>query len=107
MAFFNGYGTELNLFRPGGRGEGYLADLEYLAATTYILRRNSDAFLDTGWTPLDQERGRQSLCQQVERRCQNHLYGSEHGSPGVRMVPSSALATTTAGTSSRSGGMKR
>ncbi|MDZ7636523.1 MAG: hypothetical protein U5L72_19720 [Bacteroidales bacterium] len=52
VAFFNGYGTELNMFRPGGRGEGYLADLEYLAATTYILRRNSDAFLDIGWTPL-------------------------------------------------------
>lgn len=52
VAFFNGYGTELNMFRPGGRGEDYKADLEYLAATTYILRRNSDAFLDTGWTPL-------------------------------------------------------
>ncbi len=52
VAFFNGYGTELNMFRPGGRGEEYQADLKYLAATTYILRRNSDAFLDTGWTPL-------------------------------------------------------
>jgi formylglycine-generating enzyme required for sulfatase activity len=52
VAFFNGYGTELNMFRPGGRGEEHLSDLEYLAETTYILRRNSDAFLDMGWTPL-------------------------------------------------------
>ncbi|MRR19163.1 sulfatase-modifying factor protein [bacterium] len=52
VAFFNGYGTELNMFRPGGRGEEYQADLEYLAATTFMLRRNSDAFLDNGWTPL-------------------------------------------------------
>lgn len=52
VAFFNGYGTELNMFRPGGRGDEYQADLEYLSETTYILRRNSDAFLDKGWTPL-------------------------------------------------------
>ncbi|MFN2314990.1 MAG: formylglycine-generating enzyme family protein [Bacteroidales bacterium] len=52
VAFFNGYGTELNMFRPGGRGEEYRADLAYLSRTTYLLRRNSDAFLDTAWTPL-------------------------------------------------------
>ncbi|MFZ2287075.1 MAG: SUMF1/EgtB/PvdO family nonheme iron enzyme [Bacteroidales bacterium] len=52
VAFFNGYGTELNMFRPGGRGEEYRDDLEYLAETTYLLRRNSDTFLDTTWTPL-------------------------------------------------------
>lgn len=52
VAFFNGYGTELNMFRPGGRGDEYRDDLEYLARTTYILRRNSDAFLDMDWTPL-------------------------------------------------------
>lgn len=52
VAFFNGYGTELNMFRPGGRGEEYRADLEYLAKTTYVLRRNSDAFLDMDWIPL-------------------------------------------------------
>lgn len=50
--FFNGYGTELNLFRPGGRDEGYLDDLNYLARTTFILRQNNDAFLDKNWTPL-------------------------------------------------------
>jgi iron(II)-dependent oxidoreductase len=52
IAFFNGYGTELNLFRPGGRGDGYRNDLEYLAGTTFILRQNNDAFLDNDWTPL-------------------------------------------------------
>lgn len=52
VAFFNGYGTELNLFRPGGRGEEYTNDLQYLAATTFLLRQNSDAFLDMNWTPL-------------------------------------------------------
>lgn len=52
IAFFNGYGTELNLFRPGGRNEGYRNDLEYLARTTTILRQNNDAFLDKDWTPL-------------------------------------------------------
>jgi len=52
IAFFNGYGTEINLFRPGGRDENYRTDLEYLAATTFILRQNNDAFLDNDWTPL-------------------------------------------------------
>lgn len=53
IAFFNGYGSELNLFRPGGRdNEGYNSDLDYLARTTFILRQNNDAFLDNNWTPL-------------------------------------------------------
>jgi iron(II)-dependent oxidoreductase len=52
IAFFNGYGTELNLFRPGGRGDSYRSDLKYLARTTFILRQNNDAFLDFNWTPL-------------------------------------------------------
>jgi len=52
IAFFNGYGTELNLFRPGGRGDGYGDDLELLAKTTFILRQNNDAFLDRDWLPL-------------------------------------------------------
>jgi formylglycine-generating enzyme required for sulfatase activity len=54
IAFFNGYGTELNLFRPGGRDEDYNNDLSYLARTTFILRQNNDAFLDNDWTPLIQ-----------------------------------------------------
>ena len=52
IAFFNGYGSEINLFRPGGRDDNYRADLEYLAATTFILRQNNDVFLDNDWTPL-------------------------------------------------------
>jgi formylglycine-generating enzyme required for sulfatase activity len=52
IAFFNGYGTELNMFRPGGRDDSYRNDLDYLAHTTFILRQNNDAFLDPDWTPL-------------------------------------------------------
>ncbi|MDX9947855.1 MAG: formylglycine-generating enzyme family protein [Bacteroidales bacterium] len=52
ISFFNGYGTELNMFRPGGRDENYQKDLEYLARTTFILRQNNDAFLDMDWTPM-------------------------------------------------------
>lgn len=52
VAFFNGYGTELNMFRPGGRDDNYRSDLEFLAQTTFILRQNNDAFLDKNWTPL-------------------------------------------------------
>lgn len=52
IAFFNGYGTELNMYHPGGRDDNYRSDLEYLARTTFILRQNNDAFLDQGWTPL-------------------------------------------------------
>jgi gamma-glutamyl hercynylcysteine S-oxide synthase len=52
IAFFNGYGTELNMFRPGGRDENYRNDLDYLSKTTFILRQNNDAFLDKDWTPM-------------------------------------------------------
>lgn len=52
IAFFNGYGTELNMFRPGGRDDNYRDDLDYLARTTFTLRQNNDAFLDKDWTPL-------------------------------------------------------
>lgn len=52
VAFFNGYGTELNMFRPGGRDENYNNDLNFLARTTFILRQNNDAFLDNDWTPM-------------------------------------------------------
>jgi hypothetical protein len=52
IAFFNGYGTELNMYRPGGRDDNYRDDLEYLALTTFLLRQNNDAFLDSAWTPL-------------------------------------------------------
>jgi formylglycine-generating enzyme required for sulfatase activity len=52
ISFFNGYGTELNMFRPGGRDDNYRDDMEFLARTTFILRQNNDAFLDREWTPL-------------------------------------------------------
>jgi formylglycine-generating enzyme required for sulfatase activity len=52
IAFFNGYGTELNMYRPGGRDDNYEADLNFLARTTFTLRQNNDAFLDPDWTPL-------------------------------------------------------
>jgi formylglycine-generating enzyme required for sulfatase activity len=52
VAFFNGYGTELNMFRPGGRDDNFRNDLGFLSKTTFILRQNNDAFLDKNWTPL-------------------------------------------------------
>ena len=52
ISFFNGYGTELHMGRPGGRNEDFEADRQYLAQTTFILRQNNDAFLDKNWTPL-------------------------------------------------------
>lgn len=52
IAFFNGYGTELNMFRPGRRDDNYREDMDFLAKTTFLLRQNNDAFLDQNWTPL-------------------------------------------------------
>lgn len=52
ISFFNGYGTELNMFRPGGRDDNYRDDLDFLARTTFTLRQNNYAFLDKEWTPL-------------------------------------------------------
>jgi formylglycine-generating enzyme required for sulfatase activity len=52
ISFFNGYGTELHLGRPGGRDDGFRDDLNYLARTTFILRQNNDAFLDQDWKPF-------------------------------------------------------
>lgn len=54
IAFFNGYGTELNMFRPGGRNDQFRSDMEFLSSTTFILRQNNRAFLDPDWTPLIQ-----------------------------------------------------
>ncbi len=53
VSFFNGYGIELNMFRPGRRGDSYRDDLTYLARTTFIQRQNNDSFLDYNWTPLN------------------------------------------------------
>ncbi|MEA1886882.1 MAG: SUMF1/EgtB/PvdO family nonheme iron enzyme [Bacteroidota bacterium] len=51
IAFFNGYGSELNLYRPG-RYHQVDKDYNYLAKTTMILRENNNAFLDKDWMPL-------------------------------------------------------
>ncbi|MDX2414547.1 MAG: SUMF1/EgtB/PvdO family nonheme iron enzyme, partial [Bacteroidales bacterium] len=51
LAFFNGYGTELNFFRPG-RDFQLQKDYDFLASTTMILRENTSAFLDPDWIPL-------------------------------------------------------
>ena len=51
VAFFNGYGTEINTMRPG-RPDWIEENLRYLGRTTKILRENSSAFLDMNWAPL-------------------------------------------------------
>jgi formylglycine-generating enzyme required for sulfatase activity len=50
-SFFNGYGTEINVFAPGNPaniGE----QLKYLGKTLRILRENSDNFISKDYTPL-------------------------------------------------------
>lgn len=51
VAFFNGYGSELNIMRPGRPG-WIDEELAYLGRTTKILRENSSVFLNQDWTPL-------------------------------------------------------
>jgi iron(II)-dependent oxidoreductase len=51
VSFFNGYGVELNIMRPG-RPDWMNKEFAYLGRTTKILRENSSAFLNFGWTPL-------------------------------------------------------
>jgi gamma-glutamyl hercynylcysteine S-oxide synthase len=51
VAFFNGYGVELNIMRPG-RPDWMDEEFAYLGRTTKILRENSSAFLNFIWTPL-------------------------------------------------------
>lgn len=51
VAFFNGYGVEINTMRPG-RPEWIEVEMRYLGKTTKILRENTNAFLDMNWTPL-------------------------------------------------------
>jgi len=51
LAFFNGYGTEINMFAPGipaNINEEY----RYLGKTSRILRENSSNFTAEGYTPL-------------------------------------------------------
>jgi iron(II)-dependent oxidoreductase len=51
VAFFNGYGSEINTMRPG-RPDWIGEELVYLGRTTKLLRESSSAFLDPGWEPL-------------------------------------------------------
>lgn len=51
VAFFNGYGTEINTMRPA-RPETMEEDLKHLGRTLKILRENSSAFLSQEWIPL-------------------------------------------------------
>ncbi|MBP6978351.1 MAG: SUMF1/EgtB/PvdO family nonheme iron enzyme [Lentimicrobiaceae bacterium] len=51
VAFFNGYGVEINTMRPG-RPEWIEEEMRYLGKTTKILRENTNAFLDLNWTPV-------------------------------------------------------
>ncbi|MCS4432971.1 formylglycine-generating enzyme family protein [Aquiflexum gelatinilyticum] len=50
-SFFNGYGTELNIFRPG-RPEWMKEDYRYFGKTLRILRENHSNFISFGFTPL-------------------------------------------------------
>jgi formylglycine-generating enzyme required for sulfatase activity len=51
VAFFNGYGSEINTMRPG-RPDWVEPELRYLGRTTKLLRESSSAFLDPAWDPL-------------------------------------------------------
>lgn len=50
-SFFNGYGTELNVFQAG-TPDWVEEDYRFLGQTTRILRENSSVFLNTHYTPL-------------------------------------------------------
>lgn len=51
VAFFNGYGTEINQFPPG-HPDWEREQYQYLANTTRILRENTSAFTEGELTPL-------------------------------------------------------
>jgi iron(II)-dependent oxidoreductase len=51
ISFLNGIGTEIINFVPG-RPAWIEEDLAYLGRTTMILRENTSAFNNPGWTPL-------------------------------------------------------
>jgi formylglycine-generating enzyme required for sulfatase activity len=51
LSFFNGYGTELNVFRPG-RPDWIEADYRFFGETVRILRENSRNFTSRGYRPL-------------------------------------------------------
>ncbi|MEJ2636000.1 MAG: SUMF1/EgtB/PvdO family nonheme iron enzyme [Calditrichia bacterium] len=51
ISFFNGYGVEINVYRPG-RPAWMDEEYRYLGKLVMILRDNSSAFLSKDWTPL-------------------------------------------------------
>ena len=51
VAFFNGYGVELNAFAPG-RPLGMEEDFRFLGKAIHILRDNAACFTGSDWTPL-------------------------------------------------------
>ncbi|HVS97269.1 MAG TPA: SUMF1/EgtB/PvdO family nonheme iron enzyme [Puia sp.] len=51
LAFFNGYGTELNVMAPG-TPDWINEEYRYLGRTTRILRENTENFVSRGYTPL-------------------------------------------------------
>jgi formylglycine-generating enzyme required for sulfatase activity len=51
LAFFNGYGTEINMFKPG-QPDWIEDDYRFLGRTTQILRENHLNFISKTWTPL-------------------------------------------------------
>jgi iron(II)-dependent oxidoreductase len=51
VAFFNGYGTEINQFAPG-HPEWEEEQYRFLGRTSRILRENNSAFTSPDWTPL-------------------------------------------------------
>lgn len=51
VAFFNGYGTEINVMPPGNP-EWLQEQYKYLGRTAMILRENSANFVSRGYTPL-------------------------------------------------------
>ncbi len=51
ISFFNGYGTELNIFRPG-RPDWIEEDYRFFGKTLRILRENTNCFVDFRFNPL-------------------------------------------------------
>ncbi|MDE3253028.1 MAG: SUMF1/EgtB/PvdO family nonheme iron enzyme, partial [Bacteroidota bacterium] len=51
LAFFNGYGTEMNIMAPG-KPDWVDKQYEYLGRTSRILRENTNNFVAHGFTPL-------------------------------------------------------
>lgn len=51
LSFFNGYGTELNIFRPG-RPDWIEDDYRFWGQTLRILRENTSNFIAQDYTPL-------------------------------------------------------